>query len=240
MTPYVGLSAQLDRATSHRMKEIHSGNFGLIIAYLVPGFIALWGAARFSVSLQEWLGAAPDTVPTLAGFLFGTLAAIAAGLIVNAVRWHLVDPLHYASGVPRRNWNYSQLPAQVEAFRYLVTAQFRYYECYANTMVAISFTFAAIAATTGVSREGVAAFLAVELVLWSASRRTLLNYHQRVAAFLGSLGKEPPDSQPISIDPVPGSWYLRELIPRRARWLHAIRIRRRRSVTAHRNADNLN
>lgn len=222
------MSARPDRATPLRMREIHSGNFGLLIAYVVPGFIALWGAARFSDTVREWLAVSPGSAPTVAGFLFGTLAAVAAGLIVNAVRWHLVDPLHHVSGVPRKNWDYSRLPAQVEAFRYLVAAQFRYYECYANTMVAIAFTFVAIAATGGVSRETAAMFLAVELVLWFSSRKTLLNYHRRVESFLGGLEENPTRPLEFPIDPPARTWYLRRTPTRRPLWLRAIRFPRRR------------
>ena len=184
------------------MKEINSNNFGLLIAYLVPGFVALWGIGIVSPTVANWLTVNPDASPTIGGFLFGTIAAVAAGLVVNAIRWHIVDPLHYASGVPRKNWDYSKLPQQMAAFQFLVSNQFRYYECYANMMVAFAFTSAIwMGSTANISGNVVAVFLCVELVLWNASRRTLKNYHLRIAAFLRQLDA-PQHREPESvIDP---------------------------------------
>lgn len=215
------------------MKEVHSGNFGLLIAYVVPGFVALWGVGSFSETVRSWFAADRTAAPTVGGFLFGTLAAIAAGLVVNAVRWHLVDSLHFATGVPAKNWDYSKLPQRVEPFRYLVSTQFRYYECYANLLVAIAFTFGVTVATSGIPGTPVLAGLcAVEFVLWSASRRTLLRYHQRIAAFLGECelrGTEPPDSANW-IDPPAQQWYIRRMILPPRGILNPFTNRRRRAA----------
>ena len=199
------------------MKEVNSNNFGLLIAYLIPGFITLIGVARISPTVDAWLRAGADEVPTVSGFLFGTLAAIAAGLVINAIRWHTVDPLHYASGVPRKRWDYPRLADQVAAFQYLVANQFRYYECYANTMVAIAFSSAVWFATAdSIDATAVAAFLAIQFVLWSASRRTLLNYHRRIGAFLG---EQYPEKKPLAntIDQSVPYGYTRRVAVRRYR-----------------------
>lgn len=199
------------------MKDVNSSNFGLLIAYLVPGFITLTGLARISPTVNGWLTSGANEVSTVSGFLFGTLAAVAAGLVINAIRWHTVDPLHYASGVPRKSWDYSRLPEQILAFQYLVSNQFRYYECYANTMVAIAFSSAVWFATTDpVDPAMVAAFFTIQFILWSASRRTLLNYHRRIGAFLSEQDSE---SQPLAetIDQSVPSWYTQRVAIRRYR-----------------------
>ena len=170
------------------MKDVNSGNFGLLIAYLIPGFIALFGVAHLSPTLSTWLSTTPVSGPTMSGFLFSTFAATGAGLVVNAVRWHLVDPIHYVTGVPRKTWDYPRLPNQVQAFQFLITNQFRYYECYANTMVSVAFAVGVWLTTSSVlTAEFCATILVIEFVLWSASRRTLSNYHRRIAAFLDHL-----------------------------------------------------
>lgn len=184
------------------MKDVNSSNFGLLIAYLVPGAITLWGLSYVSPTVNSWFSVSAESTPTIGGFLFGTVAAIATGLLVNAIRWHTVDPLHFATGVPRKCWDYPRAPDHVPALQFLVANQFRYYECYANSAVAI-----ALAATIWL-RAGdrpspwlLLGIATLELLLWSASRRTLCNYHRRINAFLANtLEPREPDSKK-SVDP---------------------------------------
>jgi hypothetical protein len=43
------------------MTEMSQKNFGLLIAYLLPGFVVLWGISFFSPTVQSWLtGSPPD------------------------------------------------------------------------------------------------------------------------------------------------------------------------------------
>jgi len=210
------------------MKDVNSNNFGLVIAYLVPGYVVLIGLGRVSAVIGHWLATSPDASTTISGFMFGTLAAVGAGLIVNAIRWHVVDPLHYASGVPRKIWDYPTLPHQVSTFQYLVDKQFRYYECYANMMVAISLSSAIWFATSAsVDLVLVALFIAIQLVLWSASRRTLLNYHSRVAVFLRHhTGRS--DGSIETIDPPTRNCYTSTSMVRRRRGIFAFILRRKK------------
>ena len=54
------------------MREVTGRNFGLLIAYILPGFVSLWGLAEFSPSVKSWLAAStatPGAMPTVGGFL---------------------------------------------------------------------------------------------------------------------------------------------------------------------------
>jgi hypothetical protein len=166
------------------MKEISNSNFGILIAYLVPGFVTLVGVGRFIPVVRESLMVSSASAPTVEGFLFVTLAAIGLGLLVNAVRWQIIDNLHYWTGVPRRSWDYSMLPDRIGAFQYLVANQFRYYECYSNLVVAVgaSHGSAELAGHATWSERTIVAVILV--ILWNASRKTLANYHSRIGAFL--------------------------------------------------------
>lgn len=180
------------------MKDVNANNFGLLIAYIVPGFVCLQGVALFSPTVREWLGSAPQSAPTVSGFLYATVAAVGVGLIVNAVRWHTIDLLHHLSGVPRRNLDYSQLSERIAAFQFLVLNQFRYYEFYSNMMVAGAFSFAAwIVAGDEVEWLQFLVFGGAEVLLWSASRRTLVNYHARIEALLGRGTSTPPNAKRV-------------------------------------------
>jgi len=74
-------------------------NFGLIIAYLVPGFVALWGASYHSPTVRAWLAADPSSSPTVGGLFYGTLASISAGMVVTAFRWALIDSIHHRTEI---------------------------------------------------------------------------------------------------------------------------------------------
>lgn len=178
------------------MKDVNSNNFGLLIAYLVPGFLALYGIRKIAPTIDDWLSANPHSSPTISGFLFGTIAALSTGMIINAIRWHVVDPLLYATGVTRKPWEYPRLAEEVPAFQFLITNQFRYYECYANSMVAIGISAAALlAGGEQTSTLLWVVFVLVQLVLWSASRRTLGNYNSRIASYLQRLDTESPSER---------------------------------------------
>lgn len=91
------------------MKDISYASFGLLIAYIVPGFTALWGLSAVSGTVRSWLGADPATAPTIAGFFYATLASIAAGVTVSTVRWLVIDSIHRAMGLDWPQWDFSRL-----------------------------------------------------------------------------------------------------------------------------------
>ena len=78
-----------------------SRQFGLIVAYLLPGFIALAGVAPFVPAVSSWLqpvNSGLDIGPPV----YALMAAIAAGMIVSCFRWLLIDHIHSVTGIPCR------------------------------------------------------------------------------------------------------------------------------------------
>ena len=170
------------------MQQPTEQSFGLVIAYLIPGFTALWGVSLFSETVATWLG--PEaTGPSVGGFLFGTLASIGAGLIVSAVRWMLVDRVHHWTGLRRPSWNMVALQRHLDAFKLLVEDHYRYYQFYANMWVACILSYAAYNIAYGFLSSGNSvadvAFLLLLVVLFAASRNTLKKYYERTAELLG-------------------------------------------------------
>ena len=80
------------------MKDVSPGNFGVLIAFVLPGFVVLWGVSYFSATVRLWLSGA-GTTPTIGGFMFGTLASVAAGVTVSTVRWLVIDKIHHWTGI---------------------------------------------------------------------------------------------------------------------------------------------
>ena len=65
------------------MTDVSGRNFGLLIAYVLPGFVSLCGMAELSPNMKSWLVTGSMTngvAPTVGGFLYLTLASVAAGL----------------------------------------------------------------------------------------------------------------------------------------------------------------
>jgi hypothetical protein len=115
----------------------HERDFGLLISLLLPGFIVLLGLAHHSAMIQSWIGTAVPDAPSLGGFLYLTVAAIFAGLVVSTLRWLLIDTLHHWMGLKQPRWNFERLADRQQSFAMLVDAHYRYYQFYGNSMVAI-------------------------------------------------------------------------------------------------------
>src|SRR5947208_12996454 len=115
--------------------------FGLIVAYVLPGFIALAGLAPLFPSVAGWLRPVSQGDLGLAPPLYSVLAATAAGLILSCFRWVLLDHLHQWTGVRRPTWDDRQLASVLGGFDYLVQNHFRYYEFCGNTLLALLFPY---------------------------------------------------------------------------------------------------
>src|SRR5688500_13556261 len=85
----------------------------------------------------------PLTAPSVGGFLYVTLASTAAGLLVSAVRWSVVDRLYHRTGISEPHWEFAQLSDRLPAFLAVVDNHYRYYQFYANMLVALTFTYIA-------------------------------------------------------------------------------------------------
>ncbi|HEY7119032.1 MAG TPA: hypothetical protein VH475_20750 [Tepidisphaeraceae bacterium] len=170
----------------------NSRQFGLVIAYVVPGFIALAGLAPLFPAVAHWLR---PVAATGDGFglgppLYAVLGAMALGSVLSCFRWVLIDHVHHWTGIERPAWDDRQLEQVLGGFDYLVQAHFRYYEFCGNTLLALSFAY-------GVNRYfGTLPFLGpgtdltvlvVIIVLFAASRDALAKYYTRTGLLVGRL-----------------------------------------------------
>lgn len=171
------------------MRRATTENFGVVIAYLLPGAAALWGVGYFSDTVRSWFGAIEGEAPSIGGFLYVTLAAIGAGLIVSAIRWVILDRLYHRTGISPPAWNFSTLPGRLNAFEGLVENHYRYYQFYANLLVAVTFSYLVRLWKVGFSTEqGVwphLGLVALATVLVLGSRDSLRKYYSRAGAVLG-------------------------------------------------------
>lgn len=170
------------------MKNVSADNFGLLIAYLLPGLTVLWGLGYVSPTMRSWLGTTSTSPPTIGGFLYVTLASVAAGLIVSTVRWAVLDTIHHWTGIRRPNWDFARLQENVTAFDVLIEIHYRYYQHYGNMLVSLAFAYAARRSALGLWSAPLGwldlGLLLLALVFFFGSRDTLRKYYQRTARFL--------------------------------------------------------
>lgn len=169
------------------MGEVTTKNFGLLIAYILPGFTVLWAVSWYSPTVQTWLGTSIADAPTVGGFLYVTLGSVGAGLTVSALRWLLLDSLHHRTGIPKPRWDFSRLDAKLNAFDVLNEQHYRYYQFYGNMLVSLVLATAlrgwySIQSTSdGLMLVGI---VGLGLLLFIGSRDTLGKYYRRIAELL--------------------------------------------------------
>ena len=169
------------------MQTVSNDNFGPLIAYLVPGATALWGFSLFSPTLAGWFAATPGNAPTISGFLYLTLASLAVGMTITAVRWAIVDQLHALTGLRPPKLDFSRLASKVDAFSLLIDIHYRHYQFYANMFVAAGVAYLGHRIRIGtlwhvdLIDPG---FALLEAVFFLTSRDTLRKYHQRTQQLL--------------------------------------------------------
>jgi hypothetical protein len=166
------------------MKDVTDKNFGVIIAFLLPGFIFFWGLSYSSQTVAAWLAKSTANAPTVGGFLYSTIASLALGLVISAVRWLFIDlSLHWLKTLPALDFAKLKEKDNFPAFQGIVENHYRYYQYYSNTLIAIVLSFATYV-TYGPEQPSLTLWvgvLAIVIVLYFASLDTLSNYHNRAA-----------------------------------------------------------
>ncbi len=166
------------------MRDITSNNFGLLIAYVLPGFTILWESRLISPSIESWLAASTENAPTVAGFLYATLGSVAIGLFISTLRWLIIDSIHHRTGIPKPEWDFTQLAARVDAFQTVVDHQYRYHQFYGGMTIAV--LLASVIRWVALGFQGGELLFAVVVsgIFFLGSRDTLKKYYFRMAGIL--------------------------------------------------------
>lgn len=174
------------------MPTISKDNFGPLIAYLLPGATVLVGFSSFSPTLQSWLAAAPEQAPTIGGFLYLTVASLAAGMIVSAIRWAVIDTFHGWTGLRLPHLDFSRLAQNVDAFALLIEIHYRHYQFYANMVVATAIAYGCyrgrLDSWTSLGWQDVI-FVILQGIFFATSRDTLAKYYTRGQQLLMPAGR---------------------------------------------------
>ena len=139
-----------------------------------------------SATLREWFATDPVSSPTVGGFLYVTVASIAVGMTLSAIRWLTIDAIHARTGIAAPHLDFGSLRDNVEAFNLMIEIHYRHYQFYANGLVAILIVYACHRAGAGTTDLGQIDVIAVGLgaIFFAASRDTLRRYHSRCQQLL--------------------------------------------------------
>jgi hypothetical protein len=175
------------------MSQTSHWQFGLIMAYILPGFIVLVGTAPVVPIVATWLHPVAQGDLGLGPPVYAVLAATAVGLFLSCFRWLTLDQIQHLTGVRRPAWDDRKLASSLAGFDYLVQNHFRYYEFCGNTLVAVLWdyvlnrwmgTLPFLGAGTDLG------LLIVAAVLFTASRDALTKYYRRTGRLLGGIAVE--------------------------------------------------
>lgn len=183
----MGTRNSRDKCRRSRLKEESVFDFGLIIAYLLPGGLVLWGLGQIVPAVQAWLNAATIDTTTVGGFFFVALASLGGGLLASLIRWFVIDRLHHWTGLRPPHLDFAKLAERTAAFALLIEVHYKYYQFYANSLVAGAFAYICWR-----SQHPLQAALCIDavamvllLLLAAGSRDTLRRYYTRSGALLG-------------------------------------------------------
>jgi hypothetical protein len=168
-------------AQDREVKDI-TGNFGVVIAFVLPGVVALWG-----IGYQV-----PDVVhgwfkrPEATGFLFVVLVSLAVGVFVSGLRWLFFEKVCRSFGLEYPSTDYRRLTstdAGMRALSFTIEHTYRHYQFNANMAVALMLAYGA-RLSAGVTRScseeiaGLALLVAVVASLLASARSCLGAYYK--------------------------------------------------------------
>lgn len=173
------------------MPQVSDRNFGLLIAYIVPGFATLVGLGPFSKTIQLWLSySTADQLPTIAGFLYVTVASVGLGMAVSAIRYATIDQIHERTGLSRPKWDDAKLQQKYDAFLMLVEHHYRYYQFHSNSIVAAIIVIVAHLLGGSPMTEWAVFILPVIAIFWVTARSNLQRYYERTTTLLSTKGRK--------------------------------------------------
>jgi hypothetical protein len=114
-------------------------NFGLIIAYFLPGVLVTYALRFVSFRIDHLLNLVEEGQVFLGPATILIISALVTGLIISSVRVVLVEPLIHITGVPKPRVNYKKLapPEQWAVYSQVVENIYRFYQFYGNILLGL-------------------------------------------------------------------------------------------------------
>lgn len=178
------------------MGDLSARNFGLLIAYVLPGFVVLWGLGYLSPTIASWLSGAETSGPSVGGFLYVFMASVGCGMTASVFRWMLLEQALHRTGVRKPYFNFAMIHERLQGFERIVSDHYQYYQFYGNTFIAllVAYPLWRLHSNAG-SVLSDAVCLVIEAVFVAGARDALRVFYRRASQLLGE--SESPDDERI-------------------------------------------
>jgi hypothetical protein len=149
------------------MKDLSSTSFGLVIAYLLPGFAGFFALSFWSSSIQAMFFTFVEAQSNVGRFLLVILCSLVIGLELSVVRFAVFEKL-ICKKMKRDQCDFSQLAIEPKflAFRGTVDEFYRYHQFWGGMAIVVPFlAWGLIGITEPYSKKWLVGivFLALEL-----------------------------------------------------------------------------
>jgi hypothetical protein len=116
-----------------QVKDVTTTSFGLLIAYLLPGLVGLYGGRYWLDEVDRLFMTLGTKEASFGLFLLVALAGLTIGMLVTPVKWVVYEVLLFRG----RRIQPSALKTLGEsgkhdAFRAVIDEQYRYHQCWGN------------------------------------------------------------------------------------------------------------
>lgn len=120
------------------IKNITTRSFGLIIAYLLPGFVCVLAISYWWVSLRELIENFLKSKSDVGSFLFALLLCLLLGLLMNAIRWVVYEKCFLRRHeLPSGYFVKMSQSDRLLAVHTAIDENFRYHQFYGNLSLVI-------------------------------------------------------------------------------------------------------
>ena len=180
------------------MKDLNIKIFGLIIAYLLPGFACIFCFAFWIDSFEDLIDGFMSTNSDFGSFLFVLLLALLFGLILNAFRWIIYERWFLKKHkIPEDCYQELIKHDNLQAIHATLDENFRYHQFYGNISIVFFGFFVEfmkrifLSSSEGSERHNVLVIIGIgflliilELVLVSTATQSFKRYVKRSKSIL--------------------------------------------------------
>lgn len=111
------------------VKDVTVTSFGLIIAYLLPGLIGLYGLSFWSKTLQQTFSTFLTSESNIGLFLIVVLASLAIGLLANGLRWLFFEMVFFKKHRTQSSFHKALSgERKLAAYRVVIDETYRYHQ----------------------------------------------------------------------------------------------------------------
>jgi hypothetical protein len=156
--------------------------FGLMIAFLVPGFLAVWAISSLDPVAGGWIGTASQQQTTIGGFLFVVLASLGIGVFISGIRSVLEGMiLNPGPNIDERNRREHE-----SVYKDLRDQHYRFYQFHGNTAISLALAYMILLGRDRVNAAVTIAWLLAEIVLLFNAAKQIRAYRAKCLKLLGT------------------------------------------------------